>query len=85
MWRSTKSERRMKRIKMSILSTYMSQVMRVAMAQGIPMRSMGKRRLTRTMMSMWRASRRTWRASRKTWRVSRRTWRAGRRVMMMSL
>ena len=47
-------------------------------AQRIPMRCMGKRRLTRTTMRMWRASRRMWRARR-------RTWRAGRRVIMMSI
>jgi len=34
------------------LTTYMSLVMRVAMAQRIPMRSMGKRRLPRTTMRM---------------------------------
>jgi len=50
-------------MKMSILSTYMSLVMRVAMAQRIPMRSMGKRRLPRTTMRMWRARRRTWRVA----------------------
>jgi len=71
MRRSTKSGRRMRRMKMSILSTYMSLVIRVAMGQRIPMRSMGKRSSTRTMRRMWRASRRTWRA--------------GRRVMMMSI
>jgi len=67
---------RMKRMKMSILSTYMNLVMRVAMAQRIPMRSIGKRRLTRRRIRMWSASRRRCRASR-------RTGRAGRRVMMM--
>jgi len=61
----------MKMMKMSILSTNRSLVMRVAMAQGIPIRSMGKRRLTRTTMRIWRASRRTWRA--------------GTRVMWMSI
>ena len=65
-------------MKMSILSNYVSLVMRVAMAQRIAMRSMGKRRLMRTTMRMWRVSRRTSRASR-------RTWRAGRRVMKMSI
>jgi len=65
-------------MKMSILSTYISLVMRVAMSQRIPIRSMGKRRLSRTMRRMWRASR-------KTWRASRRTWRAERRVMIMSI
>jgi len=65
------SGRRMKRMKMSILSTYMSLVMRVAMAQRIPIRSMGKRRSTKRTRRMWRG-----RGS---------TWRAGRRVMMMSM
>jgi len=45
-------------MKMSILSNYVSLVMRVAMAQRIAMRSMGKRRLMRTTMRMWRVSRR---------------------------
>jgi len=67
--RSTKRGRTMKTMKMSILSTYMSLVMRVAMAQRIPMRSMGKRGLTRTTMRMWRVRRSTWRGSRTIWRV----------------
>jgi len=58
-------------MKMSILSTYMSLVMRVAMAHRIPMRSIGKRRLTRMTMRMWSASRMTGRP--------------GRSVMMMSI
>jgi len=62
---------RMKRMKMSILSTSMSLVMRVALAARIPMRSMGNTRLTRTTMRMGRARRRTWRA--------------GRTVMMLSI
>ena len=78
MRRSMTSGRRMKRMKMSILSTYKTLVMRVAMVQRIPTRSIGKRTLTRTTMRMWRASRRMWRARR-------RTWRAGRRVIMMSI
>ena len=66
MQRGTKIGRRMKRMKMSILSTYISLVMRVAMGQRIPMRSLGKRRSTKTMRRIWRAMRRTWRASRST-------------------
>jgi len=54
----------MKRMKMSIESTYMTLVMRVAMAHRIPMRSMGKGRMTRTRMWVWSASRRTWRSGR---------------------
>jgi len=52
--------------------------MRVAMAQRILIRFMGKWRLTRATIRMWRVRRRTL-------RVIRRMWRARRRVMMISI